>query len=152
MKLFMPILNIFANQKTVEYNTILENEIFFSDSISGVKQKIGKPDKIEKCGNQTTLMYKRKVYFLISTAYYCFDNNKLCSVCYETDALTDDAVQHFLSEIENIISENTFDGIIRYASCGKEYWELSDGAVSIHICLYIKDDKAHIKIDHFDCF
>ncbi|MFR5877037.1 MAG: hypothetical protein ACLUFN_11185 [Eubacterium sp.] len=146
----MPILNCFPNQKTVEYNTILENEIYFSDSISGVKQKIGKPVSTEKCGNQTTLEYKRKVHALISTAYYCFDDGKLCSVCYESDALTNNELQLFLSELENIIIGNAFDGVIRYASFGKEYWELSDGAVSMHICLYAEKNIVHIKIDYFD--
>lgn len=146
----MPILNCFPHRKTVEYNTIIEDEICFSDSISSVIRKIGTPDNTEKCENQTTLEYKRRLHTLISTAYYRFDDGKLCSVCYESDVLTDNESKHFLSEVENVIRENTFDSVIRYASCGKEYWELSDGEVSMRICMYAEDNITYIKIDYFD--
>lgn len=145
----MPILNCFS-QKKLEYNTIFEDEIFFSDSISSVMQKLGAPVNTKKFGYQTTLEYKRKLLDLISTVYYCFDNNQLCSVCYESDALNDDEAQRFLSEIQKIISKNTFDGVIHYTRSAKEYWELSDGATSMRVCLYAKNKIVYIIIDYFD--
>lgn len=146
----MPILNCFLQQKKLEYNTILENEIFFSESTSNVKQKLGTPINTENRNNQTTLEYKRILNSLISTADYCFDNDKLCSVCYKSDTLSNDELSCFVSDIENVINENTFDSVIHYTSCEKDYWELSDGAVSICICLYAQDNIVHIKIDYFD--
>ncbi len=148
--MFMSILNCFPHQKSIKYNTIIEDEIFFSESISSVIRKIGKSENTEKREHQTTLKYKRKLHAHILTAYYCFDDGKLCSVCYESDVLTDNESQHFLSEIENVISENIFDSVIQYTSCGKEYWELTDGAVSMQICLYAENNIVHIKIDCFD--
>lgn len=146
----MPILNCFSQQKKLEYNTIFENEIFFSESISNVKQKLGTPINTENRNNQTTLEYKRTLKSLISTADYCFDNDKLCSVYYKSDVLSNDELSCFLSDVENVINENIFDSVIRYASCGKDYWELSDGTVSTCVCMYAKDNIIHIKIDYFD--
>lgn len=146
----MPIFKPLQFQKSVQYDTIIEDEIYFSDSISSVIRKIGTPENTEKCDTQTTLEYKRKLHALISTAYYCFHQGKLFSVCYETDVLTDEVLNCFLSEIKNVISENILDSVIHYSCCKKEYWELSDGAVSMHICLYAEDNIVFIKIDYFD--
>lgn len=146
----MITLDYFPHQKSVQYNTIIEDEIYFSDSMSSVIRKIGTPENTEEYDNQTTLEYKRKLHTLISSAYYCFNQSKLCSVCYESDALTKDESKCFVSKIEKVISESIFDSGISYTCCGKEYWELSDGAVSMHISLYIENSIARIKINYFD--
>ncbi len=146
----MPILKPLQIQKSIQYNTIIENEIYFSDSISSVIQKIGKPESTKKFDNQTTLEYKRKLHTFISMAYYCFYQGKLCSVYYKTKALTNDESDHFLSDMKRLIRESPFDGVMNYVCCAKEYWELSDGEVSVRICLYTENNKAHIRIDYFD--
>lgn len=148
----MSILNYFSHQKSVQYDTIIEDEIYFSDSITRIMRKVGTPKNLEKADTQTTLEYKRKLHAFISTAYYCFYQGKLCSVCYQTDALTDDESDHFLSDMKRLISESPFDGVMNYVCCAKEYWELSDGEVSARICLYAKNNKAHIRIDYFDWY
>lgn len=146
----MSILKPLQFQKSVQYNTIIENEINFTDSMSSVIKMLGKPESTKKSDVQTTLEYKRKLHAFISTAYYCFHQGKLCSVCYQTDALTDDESEHFLSDMKRLIRESPFDGVMNYVCCAKEYWELSDGEVSARICLYTENNKAHIRIDYFD--
>lgn len=146
----MPILKSFQIKESVQYNTIIEEQICFSDNMSSVIRKIGTPENTEKRDKLTILEYKRKLRTFISTIYYCFYQNKLCSVCYETDALTNDESKHFLSDIKRLIRESSFDGIMNYVCCAKEYWELSDGVSSMHICLYAENNKTHIKIDYFD--
>ena len=39
----MTILDYLPHQKTVQYNTIIEDGIYFADSISSVIRKIGNP-------------------------------------------------------------------------------------------------------------
>lgn len=146
----MSILKPLQFQKSVQYNTIIEEQICFSDSMSSVIRKIGNPENTEKSDNQTTLLYKRQLYTFISTAYYCFHQDKLCSVCYETDTLTNDELEHFLSNMKRLIRESPFDSVMNYVCCSKEYWELSDGEVSARICLYAENNKAYIRIDYFD--
>lgn len=150
MKSFMSILKPLQFQKSVQYNTIIEEQICFSDSMSSVILKIGNPESTERSENQTTLSYKRHLHTFISKAFYCFVQDELCSVCYETDALTDEQSELFQSDIKNLISQNTFDDVMNYICCGKEYWELSDGDVSMRICLFTENNKIHIKIDYFD--
>lgn len=150
MKPFMPILKSLQFQKSVQYNTIIEEQICFSDSMSSVIKTLGKPENTEKSDNQTTLTYKRKLHIFISTAHYCFYQDKLYSVRYETDALTNDESEHFLSDMKRLIRESQFDGIINYVCCAKEYWELSNGVSTMYICLYTENNKAHIRIDCFD--
>lgn len=150
MKPFMSILKFLQFQNTIQYNTILEEQICFSDSMSSVILKIGKPNSIAKSDVQTTLEYKKNLHTFISKAYYGFVQNELCSVCYETDELTGEQFELFQSDIKNLISQNAFDSVMNYICCGKEYWELSDGDVSMSICLYAENDKIHIKIKCFD--
>lgn len=150
MKPFMSILKSLQFQNTIQYNTILEEQICFSDSMSSVILKIGKPNSIAKSNVQTTLEYKKNLHTFISKAYYGFVQNELCSVCYETDALTSEQSELFQSDIKNLINQNAFDSVMNYICCGKEYWELSDGDVSMSICLYAENDKIHIKIKCFD--
>lgn len=146
----MSTLKSLQFQKSIQYNTILEEDICFSESMTSIIRKIGKPDSMEKYDNQTTLEYKRKLHAFISKAFYCFVQDKLYSVCYETDALTDDESEHFLSDMKRLISESPFDGVMNYVCCAKEYWELSDGEISARICLYTENNKTHIRIDYFD--
>lgn len=146
----MSILKSLQFQNTIQYNTILEEQICFSDSMSSVILKIGKPNSIAKSNVQTTLEYKKNLHTFISKAYYGFVQNELCSVCYETDALTSEQSELFQSDIKNLINQNAFDSVMNYICCGKEYWELSDGDVSMSICLYAENDKIHIKIKCFD--
>lgn len=146
----MPILKPLQFLKAIQYNTIIEDEICFTDSMSSVIKTLGKSESTKESDNQTTLEYKRNLHTFISTAYYCFVQEKLYSVCYEIDALTDDESEHFLSDMKRLISESPFDGVMNYVCCAKEYWELSDGEVSARICLYAKNNKTHIRIDYFD--
>lgn len=146
----MAILNPFKFQKSIQYNTLIEDEIYFSESISSVIRKIGKPNNIENSDNQTTLEYRRNLHTFISTAYYCFSQEKLYSVCYQTDALTDDELEHFLSDMKKLIRESSFDGVMNYVCYEKEYWELSDGVSVIYICLYKNDNKINIKNNYLD--
>lgn len=150
MKPFMSILKSLQFQNTIQYNTILEEQICFSDSMSSVILKIGKPNSIAKSDVLTTLEYKKNLHTFISKAYYGFVQNELCSVCYETDALTGEQSELFQSDIKNLINQNAFDSVMNYICCGKEYWELSGGDVSMSICLYAENDKIHIKIKCFD--
>lgn len=150
MKPFMSILKPLQFQKSVQYNIIIENEINFTDSMSSVIKTLGKPESTKEYDNQTTLEYKRNLHTFISKAFYCFVQDELCSVCYETDALTDDESKHFPSDMKGLISESPFDGVINYVCSAKEYWELSDGDASMRICLYTENNKIHIKIDYFD--
>lgn len=150
MKPFMPILKHLQFQKSVQYNTIIEEQIYFSDSMSNVIRKIGNPDSMEKSDVQTTLEYKKNLHTFISKSFYYFVQDELCSVCYETDALTDEQSKLFQSDIKNLISQNAFDSVMNYVCSGKEYWELSDGDVSMRICLYAENDKIHIKTEYFD--
>lgn len=146
----MVILNPFKFQKSVQYNTLIEDEIYFSESISSVIRKIGKPNNIEYSDNQTTLEYRRNLHTFISTVYYCFNLKKLCSVCYQTNALTDDESEYFLFDVKKLIRKSSFDGFMNYVCYAKEYWELSDGVSVIYICLYKNDNKIHIKINYLD--
>lgn len=146
----MPILKPLQFQKTVQYNTILEDEIHFSESMASIMQKLGKPNSTDETAHLTTLFYERMLSPHIASAYYCFEQKRLCSVCYETDVLDEEDSEHFLSAFEERIKEGIYDSIIRYRSCGKEYWELSDGEVYARICLYKENNKSHIRIDYFD--
>lgn len=150
MKPFMPILKPLQFQKTVQYNTILEKDIYFTDSMSSVIKTLGKPENTEKSDNQTTLEHKRNLHTFIQAAHYCFYEDKLYYVRYETDALANDESEHFLSDMRRLIRENPFNGVMNYVCCAKEYWELSVGEVSARICLYTENNKAHIRIDYFD--
>lgn len=146
----MSILKPLQFQKSVQYNTIIEKQICFTDSMSSVIRTLGKPESTEKSDNQSTLLYKRQLYTFISTEYYCFYQDRLCSVCYETDTLTNDESKYFLSDMKRLIRKSPFDGVMNYVCCAKEYWELSDSEVSARICLYTEYNKVHIRIDYFD--
>ncbi len=146
----MSILKPLQFQNSVKYNTILEEDICFTDSMSNVIKTLGKPESTKESDNQTTLEYKRKLHAFISKAFYCFVQDKLYSVCYETDALTDDESECFLFDMKRLIRESSFDGVMNYVCCAKEYWELSDGEISARICLYTENNKTHIRIDYFD--
>lgn len=137
-------------QKIVQYNTILEDEICFSESMTSIIQKFGNPDSTDSSDNQITLEYKRNLHTFILTVCYCFYQDKLCSVYYVTDALADDISKHFLSDMKRLIREKPFDSVMNYMCCNKEYWELSDGVASMHICLCAEKNKAYIRIDYFD--
>lgn len=146
----MSILKPLQFQKSVQYNTLIENEIIFTNSMSSVIKTLGKPESTKKSDDQTTLEYKRKLHAFISTAYYCFHQGKLCSVYYQTNALTDDESEYFMSDVKKLIRKNSFDSVTNYVCYKKEYWEMSYGEVSARICLYTENNKIHIKIDYFD--
>lgn len=68
----MPILKPLQFLKAIQYNTIIEDEICFTDSMSSVIKTLGKSESTKESDNQTTLEYKRNLHTFISTAYYCF--------------------------------------------------------------------------------
>ncbi|MCC8073379.1 MAG: hypothetical protein LIO62_04560 [Clostridiales bacterium] len=144
----MSIINLYGKRNSIRNNAVIDDSVYFSQNILSVKRKLGTPKNAKKSVGQTTLEYEKTIQGMIFTAFYSFDNSKLSSIRYESGVLTDDEMKNYINKIKNSIAKSGFDSIMNFTHCEKDCWELSDGEIFLHICLYKKINKLYIKIEY----